>query len=184
MIILVLDELARIAGAEGASESGTALARMIADFLAVSRSKNCFLICALQGKSQLDSTFGKSGAETLLELVSVVAILSCASVSTAKMICDWAGEYAELKVSENQGGKTDGNRSRSFDLKKVLQPNDLMSLRQDGEIVLFLDGRYARVKVETARYYKIKKLNEISAKCVESHLAINQNHDAKEDKKS
>ncbi len=139
------------------------------DFLSVCRSKQVSCVLAFQSLSQMMSVWSKEDADSLLEMVSAIGVLSCRSKTTAEMICSWAGEYYEEKISTNVGGKNDGTYSRSFETKKVLQPIDLMTLRRTNEIVLFLDGEYYRVNVERAKYYKIPELNEISQKCIESH---------------
>lgn len=139
------------------------------DFLSVCRSKQVSCVLAFQSLSQMQSVWSKEDADSLLEMVSAIAVLSCTSENTAKMICSWAGDYYEEKISTNVGGKNDGSYSRSFETKKILEPTDLMRLKKAKEIVLFLDGIYYRVNVERAKYYKIPELNKISMKCVRAH---------------
>ena len=145
------------------------------DFLSVCRSKQVSCVLAFQSLSQMQSVWSKEDADSLLEMVSAIAVLSCASTTTAKMICDWAGEYYEEKISTTLGGKNDGQASRSYEAKKILQPTDLMQLKRDKEIVLFLDGTYYRVDVDKARYYNIPRLKAISDKCVEAHKKMKGN---------
>lgn len=144
------------------------------DFLSVCRSKQVSCVLAFQSLSQMQSVWSKEDADSLLEMVSAIAVLSCASANTAKMICSWAGDYYEEKISTNFDGKNDGSYSRSYETKKILEPTDLMRLRREKEIVLFLDGEYYRVPVEKARYFMIPELRKISENCVKAHNMIKE----------
>lgn len=147
------------------------------DFLSVCRSKQVSCILAFQSLSQIQSVWSKEDADSLLEMVSAIAVLSCASENTAKLICSWAGEYSEEKISTTYGGKSDGTTSRSFETRKILQPSDIMALKRKKEIILFLDGEYFRADVEKARYFKIPELKEISKRCVEAHKRLKKRGD-------
>ncbi len=147
------------------------------DFLSVCRSKQVACILAFQSLSQMMSVWSKEDTDSLLEMVSVIAILSCASSTTAKMVCDWAGEYLAEKYSFSVGGKNDGQTTKSYEAKKVLEPKDLMDIKKKDEIILFLDGTYYRAKVDRAKYFNISKLLEISQKCVEAHKQINRRNE-------
>ena len=144
------------------------------DFLSVCRSKQVSCVLAFQSLSQMQSVWSREDADSLLEMVSAIAILSCASETTAKMICSWAGEYNEIKITSNVGGKRDGSYSRSFETKKILEPTDLMRLKKTKEIILFLDGEYYRVNVENAKYYNIPALNRISEQCKEARKQLSK----------
>ena len=112
----------------------------------------------------MKSVWSAEDAESLLEMVSVIEILSCASGTTAKLFCDWAGEYQEEKLTYNYGSKSNGH-SLSYETKKILQPVDLMKILSLGEAVLLMDGSYYRVNAEKARYYNIPKLKKKSEEC-------------------
>lgn len=136
------------------------------DFLSVSRSKQVSCVLAFQSLSQMQNVWSKEEADSLIETVSAIAVLSCRSKTTAEMICSWAGDYQEEKISSNVGGKQDLTYSRTYDTKKVLEPVDLMQIQQNKEAILFLEGQYYRVDVDKARYYNIPELNSISKKCL------------------
>lgn len=145
------------------------------DFLSVCRSKQVSCVLAFQSLSQMMSVWSKEDADSLLEMVSAIGVLSCRSKTTAEMICSWAGKYYEEKISTNVGGKSDGSYSRSFESKNILEPTDLMKLKRTNEIILFLDGEYYRVNVERAKYYMIPELNNISNNCVEAYKRLENN---------
>ena len=144
------------------------------DFISVCRSKKTSVILLFQSLSQIMSVCSKEDADALTEMVGAICVLSCRSEATTKMICNWAGEYYEESINTNCGGKNAGTYSRSYQQKKILQPSDLMSLRKDGEAILFLNGEYARVKINGAQYFNIKVINDISTKCVAAHKSLNR----------
>lgn len=144
------------------------------DFLSVCRSKQVSCVLAFQSLSQIQSVWSHEESDSLLEMVGAIAVLSCASEKTAKLICSWAGEYFEEKVSTNFGGKNAGSYSVSYEAKKVLEPVDIMQLRRKKHIILFLDGEYFQVPVERARYFNIPELNKISKECVEAHKKMKE----------
>ena len=139
------------------------------DFLSVCRSKQTSCILAFQSLSQMQSVWSKEDATSLVEMVSAIAVLSCTDPQTQKMICDWAGTYLEEHITTNMGKDKYNTYSRSYSDKKVLEPNDLMQLKRNQEIVMFLDGQYYCADCKGAKYFNIKELNEKSKQCLESY---------------
>ena len=139
------------------------------DFLSVCRSKQTSCILAFQSLSQMQSVWSKEDATSLVEMVSAIAVLSCTDPQTQKMICDWTGTYQEEHITTNMGKDRYGTCSRSFSEKKVLEPSDLMQLKRNQEVVLFLDGQYYCADCKGAKYFNIKELNEKSRQCLESY---------------
>lgn len=113
--------------------------------------------------------WSKEDATSLVEMVSAIAVLSCTDPQTQKMICDWTGKYQEEHITTNMGKDRYGTYSKSFSEKKVLEPNDLMQLKRNQEIVMFLDGQYFCADCKGAKYFNIKELNEKSRQCLESY---------------
>lgn len=155
MLTLIIDEAARLGSINWVS------------FLSTSRSRQCVTILAFQSLTQMQTVWSKEEAKSLIELCRVIAVLSCTDMDTAQMLSGWAGEYKDSKESYNLGNKqNEGSYSQSFEDKKILQPADIMTLQETGEVILFIKGKYYRTSVEGARYYNIKELNEISQKCL------------------
>lgn len=154
MLTLIIDEAARLGAINWVQ------------FLSTSRSRQCATILAFQSISQMQTVWSKEQAKSLIELCRIVAVLSCTDTETARMMSDWAGEYKEKYRSYNLRGNNDNGESVSYKYEKILQPADIMTLQEDDEILLFIKGKYLRVRAEAARYYRIKQLNEISKKCV------------------
>ncbi len=139
------------------------------DFLSVCRSKQTSCILAFQSLSQMQSVWSKEDATSLVEMVSAIAVLSCTDPQTQKMICDWSGTYLEEHITTNMGKDKYDTYSRSYSDKKVLEPSDLMQLRRNQEIVLFLDGQYYCADCKGAKYFNIRELNDKSKQCLASY---------------
>lgn len=85
------------------------------------------------------------------------------------MICDWAGTYQEEHITTNMGKDRYGTYSKSYSDKKILEPSDLMKLKHNQEVVLFLDGQYYCADCKGAKYYNIKDLKNKSENCLDSY---------------
>ncbi len=157
MITLVIDEAARCGKINWTS------------FLSTSRSRQVSTILAFQGLSQIRKVWGKDDADSLISLCQIISILSCADTGTAKELATWAGDYMEEKHSISSKGTDDNGNSRSYDTKSILQPSDFMTILENKEALLFIEGRYYRPSIEEARYYNVPELNEISKQCVEAN---------------
>ncbi len=139
------------------------------DFLSVCRSKQTSCILAFQSLSQMQSVWSKEDATSLVEMVSAIAVLSCTDPQTQKMICDWAGTYQEEHITTNIGKDRYDTYSRSYSDKRILEPSDLMQLKRNQEIVMFLDGQYYCADCKGAKYFNIKELNDKSKQCLASY---------------
>lgn len=155
MLTLIIDEAARLGAINWT------------DFLATSRSHQISTILAFQGISQMQKVWGKEDAKTLIELCRVIAVLSCTDPDMARILSDWVGDYKEEKRSVNEGSKSGGSYSMSYEDKKILTQADIMNLQDMGEVLLFIKGKYYRTNVTQARYYAIPELNEISTQCLD-----------------
>ena len=132
------------------------------DFLSTSRSRNVATILAFQSLSQMHSLWGRDRTNSLLELCRVMAVFSCTTPDTANTLSSWAGTYKEIRYSTNDKGGT----TKSYEEKKILEPSDIMTLQEQGEVILFIKGRYFRTNVSRARYYMIPELSIISKECL------------------
>lgn len=149
--VVILDELGkigRIPNLEG--------------MLATCRSKRCSVVIAVQDISQLEVSYGKETARTLVNLAEITNVLSCRDSASAKMICDWAGTYRETQVSTSSKDLiTAGNSTISKAQRNVLEPSDLMHLQERGEELLYIKGTmYCPQKIY---YFKDPGLAKLSA---------------------
>lgn len=140
-----------------------------AGWASVARAFRTSLIMIWQSYSQIKETFNESIAESLMDDVAGIAVLAVSSPKNAEQFVDFAGEYLEEKRTVNSGGKSDGTYSQSYEYKAVLTKKDFLQLRKNKEVIVLMDGEYARAKSEPARYYMIPELKEISDRCVDAH---------------
>ena len=150
-------------------------------FLALSRSRQVAAILAGQSFLQWEKVWGKEEAKIILELCRICLILSNSDPQSGDIFCKWAGSYKEIKKSVTEGGKKSGSSSVTYEDKPILEPADLMALQESGDGILYIKGKMFRVNAFKARYYKDRKLNKISKKC----LALNEkNKKARKEQKS
>ncbi len=143
----------------------------VVDFAAwasVARAFRNTLIMIWQSYSQIKETYNQNIAESLMDDVAGVAVISVNSPVNADQFVSFAGEYLEEKKSYNDGGKNEGSYSRSYETKSILTKTDFLSLRREKEAIILADGYYFRVKSEPARYYMIPDLKKISDECLDA----------------
>lgn len=146
-----------------------------AKWTSVARAYRTSLIMIWQSYSQIKSTFDSDYAESLMDDVAGIAILAVNSPSNAEQFVNFAGEYIEEKRSVNQGGKSDGSSSKSFEYRPVLTKKDFLQLKKNKQVIVFMDGNYFKCSSEPARYYAIPDLKKISNQCLKAHRQIQKN---------
>ena len=154
---LILDEFARIGAI-----------RDIKNALATCRSRRCSIWMAIQDVSQLEDHYGKEGARSILNLCRIKCILGCDDPQTQKQLSDIAGEYREVKTTTSEGEAGKAKTSKTYEWRKVVQSSDLMSLDEKDEIIVFIKGRYMRIKkhyyfsddILNERNEEVMKINE------------------------
>lgn len=150
-IALILDEFPRIGSVE-----------KITDALATLRSRCVSIWIAVQDLSQLQSIYDKEKTRTILNLCEITCVLSCRDIETIKTLIEWAGTYRETKTSTKKAGTSsnDGGSTVSQEYRNILDASDFMNLRESEEVMLWLKGKYCRVK--TFRYFNDRVLNKRS----------------------
>ena len=142
--LIVFDEAARIGQINGLDAAMSTL-----------RSKHTALICLFQSISQFKDIYPREKAQTLLNLCEVKLFLSgSGDKDTTDYVSAMAGDYEATKMSYKRkgffGGKSDG--SYSTERRSVVDARDLMELRERGELIAFIYGRYIRCK--KLRYFE------------------------------
>ncbi|MCR5236000.1 MAG: TraM recognition domain-containing protein [Lachnospiraceae bacterium] len=116
------------------------------NLLATGRSRRCSCWVAIQDYSQLENIYGKEGARGIINLCRIKCILGCEDAQTQKVLGDMAGEYRETKTTTSDGEHGSSKTSKTYEWRKVVEPKDLMSLDETEELILFIKGRYMRIK--------------------------------------
>ncbi|MBQ7793438.1 MAG: type IV secretory system conjugative DNA transfer family protein [Clostridia bacterium] len=127
----------------------------IENALATLRSKNCGIMMFLQSVSQLKMVYPREKAQTLLNLCELKLFLSgSGDKDTTDYVSGMAGEYTTDRMSYKRkgfmGGKSDGNYSP--ERRPIVEARDMMELRERGEVIAFIFGRY--LKVKKLRYFE------------------------------
>jgi len=133
------------------------------------RSRKVAITVAMQDLSQAVTVYSPEECRTLLNLCEVICILSTHDPETCRMISDWAGTYQEQVASYSYStGHLDGRTNISLREKRVLDPKDIMSLREEKELIAVIEGQYFRFNkifymddpVLGERYRKVAEAND------------------------
>ena len=142
--MLIFDEAARIGKLNGLPSAMSTL-----------RSKHTALICLFQSISQFKDIYPREEAMTLLNLCELKLFLSgSGDKDSTDYVSGMVGQYDVTKMAYKRkgvfGGKSDGNYSS--ERRAVVEARDMMELRERGEAIVFLWGRY--LKVKKLRYFE------------------------------
>lgn len=164
--LILLDELPRIGKLERLMTS-----------LATLRSRQVSIFMAIQDVSQLQYIYGHDAARIILNLCVVICTLSCSDIETGKMLSEWSGYYEEKRKSRTRKSSSSdrsGSVSTSFERRPVVEISDVMRLRTEGGVMLWIEGRYCRVR--RIRYFEDKRLNKIAKRNSEKNRQYESIH--------
>jgi type IV secretion system protein VirD4 len=142
--MLIFDEAARIGQINGLDAAMSTL-----------RSKHTALICLFQSISQFKDIYPREKAATLMNCGELKLFLSgSGDKDSTEYVSSMAGEYESTRMSYKRkgvfGGKSDG--SYSTERRPIIEARDMMELRERGEAIAFVYGRYVRCK--KLRYFE------------------------------
>lgn len=161
-VIFVIDELPRIL-------SAGKLDRLL-DGARTLRSRKVCLYLITQSTEALMSAFTENEVADLISNCSYIIILSASSNKTQKSVCAWCGKYKVRKTSWSGGGNKDRKTTVSYEEKDIVEPSDLMTLKNTGEAILITPYGYSRVK--KIPYYEDKILKPMAEKIVKYNKTV------------
>ena len=161
-VIFVIDELPRIL-------SAGKLDRLL-DGARTLRSRKVCLFLITQSTEALMSAFTENEVADLISNCPYVIVLSASSSKTQKSVCSWCGKYKVRKTSWSGGSTKDRKTTVSYEEKDIVEPSDLMTLKNSGEAILITPYGYSRVK--KVPYYEDKILKPIAEKIVKYNKNI------------
>ena len=161
-VIFVIDELPRIL-------SAGKLDRLL-DGARTLRSRKVCLFLITQSTEALMSAFTENEVTDLISNCPYVIVLSASSSKTQKSVCSWCGKYKVRKTSWSGGSTKDRKTTVSYEEKDIVEPSDLMTLKNSGEAILITPYGYSRVK--KVPYYEDKILKPIAEKIVKYNKNI------------
>ena len=115
------------------------------------------------------SAFTENEVADLISNCPYIIVLSASSTKTQKSVCAWCGKYKVRKTSWSGGGK-DRKTTVSYDEKDIVEPSDLMTLKNTGEAILITPYGYSRVK--KVPYYEDKLLKPMAEEIVKYNRTI------------
>lgn len=160
-VIFVIDELPRIL-------SAGKLDRLL-DGARTLRSRKVCLFLITQSTEALMSAFTENEVADLISNCAYIIVLSASSTKTQKSVCAWCGKYKVRKTSWS-GGSKDRKTTVSYDEKDIVEPSDLMTLKNTGEAILITPYGYSRVK--KVPYYEDKLLKPMAEEIVKYNKTI------------
>ena len=169
--LILLDELPRLNKIDKLTSSLATLR---------SRRVSCWLI--FQDLSLLQQIYGHDTARIILNLCEVTCVLSCRDIETGKMLSEWSGYYEEKRrsrTSKSRASAQAASVSTSSERRPVVEISDIMRLRTEGGIMLWIEGRYCRA--QRIRYFEDKRIREIVNENVAYNRALPQTCSDKQD---
>ena len=160
-VIFVIDELPRIL-------SAGKLDRLL-DGARTLRSRKVCLFLITQSTEALMSAFTENEVADLISNCPYIIVLSASSAKTQKSVCSWCGKYKVRKTSWSGSGK-DRKTTVSYEEKDIVEPSDLMTLKNTGEAILITPYGYSRVK--KVPYYEDKVLKPMADEIVKYNKTI------------
>ena len=160
-IIFVIDELPRIL-------SAGKLDRLL-DGARTLRSRKVCLLLITQSTEALMSAFTENEVADLIANCPYIIVLSASSQKTQRSVCSWCGKYKVRKTSWSDSGRK-GKVNFSYEEKDIVDPSDLMTLKNTGEAILITPYGYCRVK--KVPYYEDKILKPMSDEIIKYNKTI------------
>lgn len=147
-IVVLIDEFARLGRLEG-----------IFNALATLRSKKVMLMLAFQSLPQCEVIYSKAEAKVLTDNCRVKIVCEISDPDSARTVQAWAGKYREKKETLNSGKNR--HKTYTYEDKDIVQPNDLITLVNQEEVILIISGvGYLRPK--KCYYYKDSQISKLA----------------------
>lgn len=149
-IIVLIDEFIRLGRLEG-----------VFNALATLRSKKVMLMLAFQSLPQCEVIYSKAEAKVLTDNCRVKIVCEVSDPDSARTVQAWAGKYREKK--ETLSGGKNHHKSYTYEDKDIVQPNDLITLVNQEEVILIISGvGYLRPK--KCYYFKDSQIAKLAEK--------------------
>lgn len=131
------------------------------NFLSTCRSKMVSVYVVCQSIAQLEGAYGKEKAATILDDCLVKVVLGVANNETAEVFSKMSGQYEEDRDSIHAKGllSLPDSYNYSKERRRVMDPEEFFRLKDEGSVVLFIDGRF--MKVEKIKFYEDKMLSSM-----------------------
>ncbi len=131
------------------------------EFLSTCRSKMVSVYIVCQSISQLEGAYGKEKSATLLDDCLVKVVLGVANNETAEVFSKMSGQYEEDRTGTHAKGllRLPDSYNYSQERRRVMEPEEFFRLKEEDAVVLFLDGKF--LKVKKIKYYEDAMLSTL-----------------------
>lgn len=160
-VIFVIDELPRIL-------SAGKLDRLL-DGARTLRSRKVCLYLITQSTEALMSAYTENEVADLISNCPYVVVLSASSTKTQKSVCQWCGKYRARRKSWSGEGRN-RKASISFEERDIVEPSDLMVLKNTGEAIIITPYGYGRVS--KTPYYSDRILKPMAEEIAAYNKAV------------
>lgn len=170
MLIDEFPRLGRLGKSQGTEVSG------IFSALSTLRSRGVAIApISMQDLSQIRSIYSREEAAQIFALSQVICLLGTQDLETAKMLSEQSGYYEQTKKSINRhifSGFLNNTETVSTERRSVVDVADLMRLREEGGVAMWIEGRYCRAK--RIRWYEEPYLKKIVEENMEYNKKLRQ----------
>ena len=127
-------------------------------FLSTCRSRKVSVYIVCQSLSQLEGTYGKEKAKTLLDDCLVKLVLGIADNDTAEYFSKMCGQYEEPRTSihTKEIFSIPDSYNDSHERRRILEPEEFFQLKQTDSAVVIVDGQF--LKIRKSQYFKDPKM--------------------------
>ena len=130
--------------------------------LSQGRSFGIMLSIVVQSFAQLIETYGKDGADSILDCCKTTIVTSCNSIMTQRILSEWCGTYRETKLSKSSRGNgfISSSRNENIEYRPIMDVSDIKRLEGTFKALVFVKGDW--FLVTKAPYFKIPLLDNKS----------------------
>lgn len=128
--------------------------------MAVGRSRGIFFELCVQSYSQLYQVYGQEEAKSIKDNCPINVYIASEDTTTNKEFSELLGKKTIVKTSENRSVGPDGKESKSYSdqviSRPIVYPEELMSFRDKGEVIIKTFEPNAVLKTKMTRYFEAK----------------------------
>lgn len=134
--------------------------------MAVGRSRGIFFELCVQSYSQLYQVYGQDEGKIIKDNCPIQVYIASEDTTTNKEFSELLGKKTIKIVTENKSTGPDGKESKSvseqIQSRPVAYPEELMTFRDNGEIVIKTFTPNAALKTKITPYFLVKKIYDTS----------------------
>lgn len=128
--------------------------------MAVGRSRGIFFELCVQSYSQLYQVYGQEEGKTIKDNCPINVYIASEDTTTNKEFSELLGKKTVVRTTENRSVGPDGKETSSYSdqivSRPIAYPEELMSFKDKGEVVIKTFDPNAVLKTKMTRYFEAK----------------------------